>query len=308
MSPLSPTVDFFCIGAQKAGTTWLYRRLLELPEFTLPPEKELHYFSRSSEYISCNKLNESSLIKRLSKSGWLSSALHQLDRSIDRDREVDYHWKLKWFFSDYTDQWYLSLFDKMDGIKGDISPSYAILKEQDIRKMFTLFPDVKIIFILRNPIERAWSQYRHISASSRSIDKNNLDVKSITQFVLSEFQEARSDYLTTLNRYLKVIPPQQLMIAFFDAIKTDPVLFLMEVVHFLGGDASKVPIHCKAKEKNNVSPKFSPPPEITLLLKHKYQHTIKELSNTIGGYSTQWYNQAYDYNKPVGKLFPTLML
>jgi hypothetical protein len=35
---------FIGIGAQKAGTTWLYRNLQEHPEVWLPPEKELHYF------------------------------------------------------------------------------------------------------------------------------------------------------------------------------------------------------------------------------------------------------------------------
>src|SRR5438067_11210494 len=37
--------DFLCIGAQKAGTSWLYRQLTEHPDFWMPPVKELHYFN-----------------------------------------------------------------------------------------------------------------------------------------------------------------------------------------------------------------------------------------------------------------------
>lgn len=36
--------DFLCIGAQKAGTTWLYENLRLHPDIYLTPRKELHYF------------------------------------------------------------------------------------------------------------------------------------------------------------------------------------------------------------------------------------------------------------------------
>src|SRR5438093_12007205 len=35
--------DFLCVGAQKAGTSWLYRQLEPHPDFWMPPIKELHY-------------------------------------------------------------------------------------------------------------------------------------------------------------------------------------------------------------------------------------------------------------------------
>ena len=36
--------DFICVGAQKAGTRWLYDQLAFHPEFWMPPVKELHFF------------------------------------------------------------------------------------------------------------------------------------------------------------------------------------------------------------------------------------------------------------------------
>src|SRR5438270_8769299 len=41
-----PGPDFCCIGAQKAGTGWLYEQLRSHPDFWMPPMKELHYFDR----------------------------------------------------------------------------------------------------------------------------------------------------------------------------------------------------------------------------------------------------------------------
>ena len=46
MSEETARPDFLCIGAQKAGTGWLYEQLREHPDFWMPPLKELHYFDR----------------------------------------------------------------------------------------------------------------------------------------------------------------------------------------------------------------------------------------------------------------------
>src|SRR5436309_7536874 len=35
--------DFLCVGAQKAGTSWVYQQLEPHPDFWMPPVKELHY-------------------------------------------------------------------------------------------------------------------------------------------------------------------------------------------------------------------------------------------------------------------------
>jgi len=44
----SPGPDFLCIGAHKAGSTWLYQQLDSHPDFWMPPVKELHYFDQLS--------------------------------------------------------------------------------------------------------------------------------------------------------------------------------------------------------------------------------------------------------------------
>ncbi|OGT83573.1 MAG: hypothetical protein A3H91_02535 [Gammaproteobacteria bacterium RIFCSPLOWO2_02_FULL_61_13] len=59
--------DFLCIGAQKAGTTWLYENLRRHPEIFLPHRKELHYFdwgySRHINIYAKNFENVSGKIK-----------------------------------------------------------------------------------------------------------------------------------------------------------------------------------------------------------------------------------------------------
>ncbi|KAI2511810.1 sulfotransferase domain-containing protein [Fragilaria crotonensis] len=38
------TIDFLCVGAQKAGTTWLYEMLRRIPQVGLPESKEVHFW------------------------------------------------------------------------------------------------------------------------------------------------------------------------------------------------------------------------------------------------------------------------
>lgn len=46
--------DFIGIGAQKAGTTWLYKNLKQHPNIWLPEIKELHYFDAREKIINYN--------------------------------------------------------------------------------------------------------------------------------------------------------------------------------------------------------------------------------------------------------------
>ena len=39
--------NFFCIGGQKCGTSWLYKKLKELPDIYIPDNRYIHYFDRN---------------------------------------------------------------------------------------------------------------------------------------------------------------------------------------------------------------------------------------------------------------------
>src|SRR5438093_8430543 len=46
--------DFLCVGAQKAGTSWLYRQCEPHGDFWMPPLKELHYFNKLTKVKRAN--------------------------------------------------------------------------------------------------------------------------------------------------------------------------------------------------------------------------------------------------------------
>ena len=75
-------MDFLGIGTQKSGTSWLYQNLNRIPEFSLLPIKEVHYFDRSSDYPSPNHLSITLLTDRFRNKKWLKKAFREVWNSI----------------------------------------------------------------------------------------------------------------------------------------------------------------------------------------------------------------------------------
>src|SRR5207247_9968821 len=43
-------------------------------------------------------------------------------------------------------------------LSGDISPAYSTLTDEIIERVVDHFPNLKVVFLARDPVERAWSQ------------------------------------------------------------------------------------------------------------------------------------------------------
>lgn len=295
-------VDFIGIGAQKAGTTWLYFTLNNIPGFSLPYEKELNYFSRSPEY-GHGFLKHKYFLRRIIKP---IRTFRMFKHLIGIKGKEEFNWYFNWYFSNYTDKWYLSLFDKCQGIKGEITPNYSILSVSDIRKISDLIPKVKIIFLIRNPIDRCISHYYDIrSRNNKNFHERKFNFDDFYHFANSEQQEIRSNYLKTLDNYRKVFPEEQILVCFFDAIKEKPDELLIDIFSFLGYKQNEPVLDLIIKNKVNASKKAQIPDRALSMLKDKYRDFIKELSEEFGGYCTKWFNDLNGDETNSEKLLPT---
>ena len=113
--------DFVIIGAMKSGTTSLYDFVVRHPAITPASRKEVQYFSF-----------------------W-----HDLGKL--------------WYRSNFPTDLSRRRFYKKTGqnlLSGEASPDYLFHPEVPGR-MKELLPDVKLIVILRNPVDRAYSHYHH---------------------------------------------------------------------------------------------------------------------------------------------------
>jgi Sulfotransferase family len=128
--------DFLCIGAHKAGTTWLYQQLNSHPDFWMPPVKEFHYFDQLGrvQRASSPRRRDEREVRFLENLMKLSAKPHLDLANCARLFEL-----------------------KGALLSGDISPNYSTLSDEVIRQITRHFPNLKVIFLARDPVERVWS-------------------------------------------------------------------------------------------------------------------------------------------------------
>lgn len=130
---------------------------------------------------------------------------------------------------------YASHFEMGAGkIKGEITPGYAIIPVERIRFIRKLLPDVKLIFVARNPINRSWSEaYMNLVVKSGKTISDITD-DQIIDYVTTGDCYRRSNYLQILKSWHSVFPANQVFLGTLDEIKQNPVDFLSRLFLFLG--------------------------------------------------------------------------
>ncbi len=97
-------------------------------------------------------------------------------------------------------------------------------------------PDARIIFVLRDPIARAWSSYWHAVRAGwedRPFDEAVRDPAG--------FHQRGSLYHARINEYLAVFPRQQLLLLEFEQLKHDPLAIARQAAAFLGCEPDVLP-------------------------------------------------------------------
>ncbi|WP_422080642.1 sulfotransferase domain-containing protein [Ulvibacterium sp.] len=312
-------INFWGIGAQKAGTSWLYYNLSKAPGFAIPPVKEFHYFDRDTAYPSPNYLSKTKVRDRLFSLSYLVKAGKSILASVLRGNWAHIKFSFKWYFSNYNDNWYKSVFQLFGGgIRGEITPSYSMLKIEDIKQMHIMAPDARLILMLRNPVDRAWSHFRHTKKRIKGFSLDNVENSEIISFMKEEGQVLRSDYTRTIKNFTSVFPKEQLLIGFYDAVIDAPEQLLEEVIQFITSTGGKGDDSLKTKDTNesglnkvvNKSIELDCPPEVLAWLKENYHDMILDLANQYGGYFNKWYSETYSKsseNKD-NRLFPTISM
>ena len=198
--------DFIIVGAQKAGTTSLFRYLTSHPQIKVPfKTKEIHFFD-----------------------GGLES-------------EDNYKKGLKWYKSHFA------LKSKMNNkLTYEASPLYLFhpCAPKRIKKDI---PDVKIIILLRNPVERTISHYFHELRKGReqlapddAFRKEEDRLKGVFEnkrYKSKEFlnytYKSRSKYEEQIRRYLEIFPDQNILILKSELLFNRPKITLKKICNFL---------------------------------------------------------------------------
>jgi hypothetical protein len=184
------------IGAQKTGTSWLHRYLAGRQEIFMPMLKELHYFDVKYRPDLFGHLEKKLFVRRLRKLEHLEPSRSRLIAEIKARLEMGNDDQLyKAFFRERASE--VDFF-------GEVTPSYALLHTDGLEAIRALFPNVRIIFTMRDPIERFFSQVRMRSGDAT---RKGLNGPAFAEACLGEpdFVE-RSQYETTIRNIEAAFP------------------------------------------------------------------------------------------------------
>lgn len=135
-------------------------------------------------------------------------------------------------------EWYESHFKncKTGLKKGEFSTSYLYSKEAPGR-IRALYPDAALIAILRNPIDRAYSQYTNAIKAGEI--KASMTAEEYFKFEPSSLLQGK--YTEQLERYYAHFPKNQVHVLIYEDSKKNPSAFIKRIYEFIGVDTTFVP-------------------------------------------------------------------
>ena len=198
----------------------------------MSPVKELHYFDHVAGLTQ--HLSERKLRSRRRK--FLQRLLTQWHRFGELKGQRA--WYRAYLRGPIDDAWYASLFAERGGARfaGEATPEYAIIGEDGFKHLARLAPDARVLFIMRNPVTRAWSQALHHCRTTRQ-DAMRLDTQALIAIMeASPNFAALCDYAATLRCVAKVFRPDQVMTLYYEDMHQDRKAALRAVCGFIGLD------------------------------------------------------------------------
>jgi hypothetical protein len=281
MPAVSAGPRFLGIGAQRAGTTWLYANLSVQPGIWMPPVKELHYFDEKAV------LRHAAFVWRVLGRSDPDQRWRRQLRDRGRVRRRAGRWPTKWEFRYFlgrpSDDWYLNLFEPGKGrISGEVTPSYMTLPAADVERVHQLLPEARIILLMRNPIERAWSgavmELRDFP-SAEAADR-------LPAVIEAASSRLRTDYLGALERWAAFYAADRIYVGFMEDLARWPQLLLSSICEFLGvGSASVFQRADRVVHRGTVS---SMPAAVAGRLATMYAPLAREMARRFGGYADFW--------------------
>lgn len=269
-SPRGP--DFLVIGAQRAGTTWLHRVLSQHPALWVAPVKELHYFDKSDTPRTVMDPKER---QRVGLSGL---------KSLDP-------WYVRYWFGARSDDWYARLFRRAQTkgfIAGEVTPAYATLDESVFRRIHRMNGNIKLVFVMRDPVDRVWSAVSNAYKKGKGRARGTLTNRQVRSWMREPGRASRSAYLDTIERIEGIFPKRQIHYCFFDDLRDRPEQFSRDIFSFLGVDPDQAE-QIELPEAINTAAGDKTVPDIFALdMAKEYLPMVEALSQRFGEVPERW--------------------
>ena len=119
-------------------------------------------------------------------------------------------------------------------IAGEITPGYAILPDDRIEFIARVMPDLRIIYLMRDPVERAWSQVVMNAVEIDGEDPAAMDDACWLRLLGEDRVRHRGDHAAVLDAWSRRIPPDRMLLGWFEEITDAPGELLARIHEFLG--------------------------------------------------------------------------
>lgn len=219
-----------CVGAMKAATSWIHHYLAAMPDVAATPLKELHFFNARFPDRALGDMEALALSRlefHLARDGNAAANLRDsatFRASVDRAQMI------------YDDSAYFGHFARICGPETrafcDITPAYAVIGApgfayvRDFCAAQGIAP--KILFVMRDPVARFWSQLRHM----QQINPENDALTRWPRAILSDPMMARADYRGTIEALDATFAPEDILYLFYETLFTAPAL--TQLCRFIG--------------------------------------------------------------------------
>ncbi|MGQ0799754.1 MAG: sulfotransferase [Pseudomarimonas sp.] len=284
-APRVPT--FIGIGAQKAGTSWLDRVLRSCPDIWLPPVKELHYFDRRESNFPTGAWAR----MRTPLAGgrhWRNELRNRIKATIRYMDVAQARWTWRYFFGVRDDVWYRSLFAPAEGkVCGEITPEYCLLGDEPVARLARVFPRLRAVLLVREPVARCWSHVRMDMAKSGSVAGGQALLANIDEFFASSHCLSRSDYVPIIDRWSAAFG-ERFMWAYSEDISEQPEQFLHRFRQFVG--LAEAPFESSALIASRVGvgrPREIPQP-LADFLEQRFRPVVLEMQRRFGRVPAAW--------------------
>jgi hypothetical protein len=174
-------------------------------------------------------------------------------------------------------------------ICGDITPAYSILNDEIIQEIIDYFSTLKVIFLARDPVERAWSQ---LSMGVRlgmikPFDATNPD--EVIKNVLNPGVLLRSYPSKIVARWRRYVHPDLFRVYFFDDLQEDPAGLRSSILQFLGADSGKLKGRPSADQNRDADKKkLRLGDHVRLRLGQFFKKELKACADELGGRAKEW--------------------
>jgi len=198
----------------------------------MPPIKELHYFDVQRRHDHWHRVMPQHMAR-------VWRVVRRLPRRSARAGLREHGaWYLRYFLGRRSDDWYLSLFPDEPGlVRGEATPAYGTLDPLDIEHIVSLCPGVKVLFIVREPVDRILSNIAKKFCRDRRLPFSRMTDREWQ--VALEFAMTRSQlYRSALTNWPRAVGAQRFRAFSYDELRNDPRSFIQSVASFIGVDPS----------------------------------------------------------------------